>query len=725
MSHPTRVFLAGGDRAGWALDEELKMVRETLAAMPDDVELSSIERCEVVHCLNPLMLKELPSPALIGKRVVCHVPGDPIWFLQQPDFIKISSLVGRWIAQSTKAQATLVSLGFPTDMIPYMLDTRVFDGRMPDGQSVASLRRRWSIPDHAYVIGNFMRDSLGDSLLKPKPQKGPDLFLAILQLLKSRGVSAHVLLAGPRRHWLRAQLNASGIPFTFVGKDIHADDYPANILDRSTLNLLYQVADLHLVSSRSEGGPFAILEAAGVKSKILSTPVGHAEDVLEPYCLYRTVDEAAELISRDMKDSFLANACDVHYERVMRNHTPASTVLRFKQLYSQAELIPAYQQQDRLSRAVIHEPLMERVRQMLIRVVRKSPRMVNLLKRIGRQASKGQAVKRQGLGITVSLWHEFREPPYGGGNQFMLALRGALEKLGVTVYDNRMADDIDVHICNSAWFNTRKFLDASRRGGLRMIHRIDGPISVVRATGLAADRALDEKVFELNASFATATVVQSAWSFRHLHDMGFRPVRPIIISNGVNGGIFHANGRCRFSPDRKIRLISTSWSDNPRKGGPVYKWLDEHLDWDRFEYTFVGRTQEHFKHIQHVQAVPSEGLAQLLRQHDIYITASSPDSCSNALLEAMACGLPALYVNDGGHPELVGLGGLPFEKREEIPAQLERLVACYGEFQSLICVPTIEEIATSYLQVMKHLIEIMPRNASTLDLNSPPPSLQT
>ena len=720
MNHPTRVFLAGGDSAGWALDEELKMVRETLATIPDHVGLSSIEQCEVVHCLDPLMLKELSTPALIGKRVVCHVPGDPIWFLQQPDFIKISSVVGLWIAQSTKAQVTLVSLGFFADMIPYALDTRVFDGRLPPGQSVASLRRRWNLPEDAYVIGNFMRDSLGDNLSKPKPQKGPDLFLAIMQLLKSRGLPVHVLLAGPRRHWLRTQLTASDIPFTFVGKDIPADDYPANILDRSTLNLLYQVADLHLVSSRSEGGPFAILEAAGTRSKILSTPVGHAQDVLEPYCLYRTVDEAAALISRDMKDSFLAAARDVHYERIMRNHTPASNALRFKQLYGQTECIAVYQPQDRSSPAVNQKPLTERVRQMVIPIVRKSPRMVNMLKRIGRQVSKGHAAKRQGLGITVSLWHEFREPPYGGGNQFMLALRGAFEKLGVSVYDNRMADDVDVHICNSAWFNTRKFLDASRRGGLRMIHRIDGPISLIRGS----DRTLDDQVFKLNAQFASATIIQSEWCYRHLLEMGFEPVRPMIVSNSVNGEIFHARGRATFDPTRKIRLISASWSDNPRKGGPVYKWLDEHLDWDRFEYTFVGRTQEHFKNVKHVPAVPSEDLAQLLRKHDIYLTASERDPCSNSLVEALACRLPALFLNDGGHPELVGLGGLSFEKREEIPVQLERLVACYGQFQSLICIPTIEDIATTYLHVMKHLLELMPQDTTALESDSSHPAPQ-
>jgi glycosyltransferase involved in cell wall biosynthesis len=296
----------------------------------------------------------------------------------------------------------------------------------------------------------------------------------------------------------------------------------------------------------------------------------------------------------------------------------------------------------------------------------------------------------------------------------MLALRGAFEVMGVTVYDNRMAGDVDVHICNSAWFNAKRFLAAARRGGFRMLHRIDGPISLIRGS----DRDLDDQVFELNAQLAAATIIQSGWCFRRLLEMGFKPVRPMIITNSVDGNIFHPRGRAVFDPHRKIRLISASWSNNPRKGGPVYQWLDEHLDWNRFEYTFVGRTQERFVNIKHVPAVPSEELAELLRQHDIYITASERDPCSNSLVEALACRLPAIYLNDGGHPEIVGLGGLSFEKREEIPGQLDRMTAYYDEFQSLICIPTIEEIARTYLNVIKQMLEMIPRTSEDYRLDS-------
>jgi glycosyltransferase involved in cell wall biosynthesis len=104
-------------------------------------------------------------------------------------------------------------------------------------------------------------------------------------------------------------------------------------------------------------------------------------------------------------------------------------------------------------------------------------------------------------------------------------------------------------------------------------------------------------------------------------------------------------------------------------------------------------------------AVPSEQLGDILRQHDIYLTASQNDPCSNAVIEALACGLPVLYRNDGGHPELVGSGGLPFNEREEIIPQLEVMISNYELFQRLIVVPTIDEVADKYLTLLKEAAE--------------------
>lgn len=299
--------------------------------------------------------------------------------------------------------------------------------------------------------------------------------------------------------------------------------------------------------------------------------------------------------------------------------------------------------------------------------------------------------------LKIGVWHEFHKPPYGGGNQFVMALQKALQARGVRIAVNSMSPSIDVHFCNSAWFDVDRFERASRKRRIAMVHRIDGPIALYRGS----DRAEDDKIFVLNERFASATVCQSEWSYRQLLGLGYKPVNPVVIRNAVDGDIFHPRGRVPFSRHRKIRLVSTAWSDNPRKGGPFYKWLDDHLDWTRYEYTFIGRVQQSFANIRLIPAQDSGRLAELLRQHDLYVTASQKDPCSNALIEALSCGLPTLYLDDGGHGELVAKGGLPFTSGEEALANLERLVSDYERFESSISVESMADVAERYLSVAR------------------------
>jgi glycosyltransferase involved in cell wall biosynthesis len=276
----------------------------------------------------------------------------------------------------------------------------------------------------------------------------------------------------------------------------------------------------------------------------------------------------------------------------------------------------------------------------------------------------------------------------------MRALEVELRERGVRVVENSLR--ADVHILQSIWFDVQRFERGRGRRPARVIHRLDGPVELIRGR----DRERDEEALALNAACADATVVQSAWCLENLVGLGHRPCRPVVIHNAADARIFHSRGRLPFSRDRKIRLISSSWSDNPRKGGPLYAFLDRHLDWKRYEYTFVGRLSERLERVRVVPPVPSLELADLLRQHDIYITASINDPCSNALIEALSCGLPALYRDVGGHPELVGYAGMPFEDETDVLAQLDRLVEYYEALQAVLSPPTIAHVADRYLALI-------------------------
>ncbi len=114
----------------------------------------------------------------------------------------------------------------------------------------------------------------------------------------------------------------------------------------------------------------------------------------------------------------------------------------------------------------------------------------------------------------------------------------------------------------------------------------------------------------------------------------------------------------------------------------------------------MGQTASTFARVRHVPPVDSHGVAELLREHDAYLAPSRDDPCSNALLEALACGLPAAYLDSGGHPELVGEGGLPFREPEELPGVLERLAADLDGFRARIAVPALSDVADAYAKVL-------------------------
>jgi glycosyltransferase involved in cell wall biosynthesis len=173
------------------------------------------------------------------------------------------------------------------------------------------------------------------------------------------------------------------------------------------------------------------------------------------------------------------------------------------------------------------------------------------------------------------------------------------------------------------------------------------------------------------------------------------------VPNAVDPTIFHPPSQWEPLGGRPLRVVATSWSDNPRKGADILAWLDANHDPGRLELTFVGNTQRSFDRIRLVPAVPSRRVAELLRVHDVYLAPSRDDPCSNGLLEALACGLPAAYLRSGGHPELVGGGGIGFDEAEDVPSVLERLREELDVRRAAIRAPTLVEAADRYLEVLR------------------------
>lgn len=699
----TKVFLTGGDRGGWALDDDLAQVKRSLQAIPQEVALvSSPVEAEIIHTVWPLTLRELSSAELSGKRIITHIPTDPAALLGDPFFPFYEARTTIWIAQSKGALELSRSLGLkPVEFVPYAVDTGIFSNEGERSAAVAQLRVALAAErtKGRSIIGSFQRDSEGANLSVPKLVKGPDILVEILEGLNQGGVSVTALLAGPRRHWIRDELRRRGLPFIFFGKEVAGDDYGLNNVPRTILAELYRELDVYVVSSRSEGGPRAVLEATACGSQVFSSRVGIAADILPEQALYSSVEEGVVKVSQFLinrtEGGERAGASDPARECIARRHTPAGCSPLWSAIYKQLGSHPSYY--------AAYAPANEGASRSSPRVPRRylPPRVINAVRPFARALRLDRIVRALRANrerLHVSMVYEFHKPPYGGGNQFFLALREALQRLGVRVSENRFASDVDVYLLNSNWFPVERFTQFADRRALAVVHRIDGPTELVRGNG---DHSPDIECFELNRRFATRTVMQSVWSFAATISRGYTPKSPTIIENGVDPRYFYPNPNTHPNHGGKLRLIASSWSDNPRKGAEIYKWMDEHLDWTRYSMTFVGRVREEFKNIAKIGPQDSAKLGAILREHDVYVTASACDPCSNALIEGLSSGLPALFLRDGGHPELVGWGGIGFASKEEIPLRLEELRRNYTSLKRLIAAPKIDEIAARYRAVLE------------------------
>src|SRR5918912_3431331 len=128
----------------------------------------------------------------------------------------------------------------------------------------------------------------------------------------------------------------------------------------------------------------------------------------------------------------------------------------------------------------------------------------------------------------VAVFNDFQPPPYGGGNQFLLALVAELRRRGLGLEVNRLSGATPACLFNSFTFDFAR-LRRFARAGARMVHRVDGPIGVYRGF----DDGTDRRIAGINAELAGATVCQSEWSLEKHRELGLELRAPVIIHNAV------------------------------------------------------------------------------------------------------------------------------------------------------------------------------------------------
>lgn len=328
-----KIYLTGAENIGWALDTDARLAKQALCAFAEMSKYAAYS--DYVHSVSP-------NTTYIrfghhGDRFIPVFQGDPkrIFGKEKEDFLEFCK-DKVCVAQSKQAYKELNDYKVKqVKYIPYIADLDSFYYIKDKNE----LKKKYGINNQKFIIGSFMRDSLGCDLNSPKLEKGPDILVQIVkQVCEKVGHDRMlVLLGGPRRHWIRGEFEKEGIPYLYIGNLVATDDIKINILPSCVVNELLNISNLVIISSRSEGGPRGILEAGATLTPIISTDVGIAKDVLSDSAIYDNISDAVEMVIRQMYDGEYSKLCEENYNNVKKNHSLEYVSGLWKEFYAERE----------------------------------------------------------------------------------------------------------------------------------------------------------------------------------------------------------------------------------------------------------------------------------------------------------------------------------------------------------------------------------------------------
>ena len=275
--------------------------------------------------------------------------------------------------------------------------------------------------------------------------------------------------------------------------------------------------------------------------------------------------------------------------------------------------------------------------------------------------------------------------PYGGANAFLRALTAEFGRLGIRVvrdpgkpYDvallNALTLDIDV-----------EFVARVAERGAPIVHRKVG----YRASGSSEMRAVGEDgavhgdVLQLEFTpYVAHSIFQSAYSRDVFIAAGFEGPHS-VVHNGVDESIFHQRRRTTWNRREPLRIAVSTWSTDMLKGFDDYLRIDSELEGRHdVEVTLYGRAREdaRFRNIREGGAHRRRPLARRLRSSHALLQLARWETCSNALLEGINCGLPPIYLDSGSNKEIAEPYGVEF--RGDFSAAVDELRDRYDELQA-------------------------------------------
>ncbi len=285
-------YLLGEDKVNWIMDRTRKFAEYFLRL--NKIKISNkIFKISHVFCVSIYYLFRNDYRWLRTLKKIMNFKISAIITYDIRNYIErineYRDVIDIWLSPSKSVYNFLQSKDLKAILLPFYETERNFFFINKTKKKLCSyLKINYNDIKDKIIIGSFQRDSLKNPLLKPKWQKNPDLLIKILRNLPEDKYI--LLLSSPRRHYLVSKCEKYKIPYIYYGNigyiKENRDDILVNNQPLKIINLLYNLSDIYIVSSKIEGGPMAILEASFTKTLIFSTDVGFARDFLHKDLIY-------------------------------------------------------------------------------------------------------------------------------------------------------------------------------------------------------------------------------------------------------------------------------------------------------------------------------------------------------------------------------------------------------------------------------------------------------
>jgi len=291
--------------------------------------------------------------------------------------------------------------------------------------------------------------------------------------------------------------------------------------------------------------------------------------------------------------------------------------------------------------------------------------------------------------------------PWGGGIKFVNKL---IEKLRFEQHEvvHSLEDNIDLIFCFDPRENHAKetYLDyikyTESNPGCKMIQRV-GDI------GTHGKPWLRDMIDDLKNK-VDYLIFPSNWAYDEINS---DENSSQVIFNAPDK-IFYENRSTELACTTPLNIVTHYWLSNPKKGFELYKEFDNYCNKSgEFTFTFIGNLPEGMSIGNHIPPLNMEELSKQLPRYDVYITASEEEAGANHVLEAMACGLPIVYLDKGGSiPDYCNKYGTQYKNIKELILILKDIKKSFPDYKSKVLnyTESIEEVIESYYKIIQRCL---------------------